>query len=621
MDWYNVPLNDLEKLDRSSDRLDGRFQTSLDYELLEGLTIGASYQYWTLRNRSRNRHPESSYFVRDLVNRFIQIDSEGNSVRPLPEGDILDLSENFSFSHTFRSQLNYQNTWADKHKLSFLGGAEIRNLVSESNRVRYYGYVDHLATSSVVDYLSRYPYYYNPASSGTIDPGTGHSGLTDRFVSFYSNLGYTFRNKWDATFSIRKDQSNFFGVDANQKGVPLWSTGLGWTMSEEPFAAFLDGAYVKWRASYGYSGNLDKGLTGQLTAYFSRQPSYELIPNMLAAYIQNPPNSDLRWEKVGIWNVGLDFDSKSGKYSGSLEFYGKSGQDLISPYDVTSSTGFTRVTGNFATTYTHGLDLILGAQWFNGDFAWRTDLFYSKVKDEVTKVEVKQTSNALLSAGFSSAPSPQIGQPFFGIYSLPWAGLNPDTGDPMGYLDGEPSGNYSKIISGAEAESLVFHGSARPTDFGALRNTFSWKGLSLSLNISYRFGYYYRRRSIDYATLLRGQYPGGHGDYERRWKQPGDELRTNVPSMPAAINTTRNFFYMYSEALVERGDHIRLQDIRFAYSLDRGRMAWFPFSKAEFYTYANNLGIIWKASKDELDPDFQRTAPRKSFAMGVLIDF
>ncbi len=619
LDWFNIPLNEIGMLDYTNERLDGRFQTGLNLKVIEGLTADISYQYWTNRNRNRERNPAQSYFVRNLVNRYTQVDENGGLQRAIPNGDILDFSESYAYSHTLRGMLRYQKNWKGIHRLSILAGTEVRDLKSESNATRYYGYNDALGTSAVVDYLTRFPAYFNPASQQTIDPGTSHSGLTDRFISYYSNAGYTYRNKLDLTLSIRKDQSNFFGVNANQRGVPLWSTGLGWTLSEELFMSFLAGAYVKWKASYGYSGNLDKSLSGRMTASYFNQPSSRFLPNIPGAQINNPPNPDLRWERVGIWNTGFDFESASGKYSGSLEIYRKRGTDLIGEYEVDPASGFFSITGNYAETRTDGLDLILGANWLNGSLGWKTDLFYSKVKDQVTRIDVTQTAGGLLNSFYQATPIPVEGNPLFSVYSYDWGGLNPDTGDPIGVLDGEPSENYLSIVSTATPESLIFHGSARPTDFGAIRNTFTWRGLSLSVNVSYRFGYYYRRRSVDYFSLLRGQI--GHGDYENRWQQPGDEIQTQVPSLPPNANVLRNLFYTNSAILVERGDHIRLQDIRLAYNFTRAESPWLPFESMELYGYANNLGIIWKASKDKLDPDFQTSAPLRSMALGLRINF
>ena len=619
LDWYNVPVNEIGLLDYKNERFDGRFQTSLNLKIIEGLSADISYQYWTGRTRNRERNPSQSYFVRDLVNRYSQLDENGLIRQVIPSGDILDFAESYSFSHTLRGLLKYQKNWKGQHSLNVLAGTEVRDLKSESNAIRYYGYNDALATSAILDYLNRYPSFYNPSSMQTIDAGTSHSGLTDRFLSFYSNLGYTYRDKWDLTLSIRKDQSNFFGVNSNKRGVPLWSAGLGWTLSQEKFMSFLGNAYLKWKTSYGYSGNLDKSLSGLMTASYFNQPSSRFVPNIPGAQIVNPPNPNLSWEKVGIWNTGFDFESGNGKYTANLEFYKKRGMDLIGEYEVDPASGFFTITGNNAETQTNGIDLILGANWLKGLVGWRTDFFYSKVKDQVVKVDVTQTAGGLLNSFYQATPIPVVDNPLFGVYSYDWSGLNPDTGDPVGILDGEPSEDYLAIINSATPENLKFHGSARPTDFGALRNTFTWKGLSLSLNISYRFGYYYRRTSIDYFSLLRGQI--GHGDYDKRWLEPGDELTTQIPSLPANANVLRNLYYSNSSILVERGDHIRLQDIRLGYSFDKSANPWLPFESAELYGYANNLGIIWKASKDDLDPDFQYSSPLRSMAFGLRINF
>jgi TonB-linked SusC/RagA family outer membrane protein len=618
LDWNRYPLEEIGTLDMMDEGLDARFQTGLSFRVLEGLQAEASYQYWTNRGRDRALNPQSSFYVRDMINRFSQIE-DGVVTRPLPLGDILDLAESDAYSHTLRGMLTYRKNWEGKHQLSLIAGTEIRDLQSESNSMRYYGYNDQLGTSKAVDFLTRFPYVYNPSLSATLESNQSHSGFADRFVSFYGNGGYTFRNKLDLTASIRKDQSNFFGLDANRRGVPLWSVGAGWTLSEERFAGFLKGAYLKWKASYGYSGNLDKSLSAEMTASYFNMSSFALLPNIPAAHISNPPNPNLSWEKVAIWNTGIDFESATGKYRVSLEAYRKKGVDLVGRYDAMFSSGFLSITSNYASTQTSGLDLVLGADWLPGKLKWRTDFFYSRVSDEVTQVDIDYSASALAASVYNANAIPVVGNPIFSVYSYPWAGLNPDTGSPRGLLDGEPSENYSAILSTASLENMVYHGPARPTDFGAMRNTLQWRGFSLSANVSYRFGYYYRRRSVNYFALLRGQI--GHGDYERRWMEPGDEEFTQIPTLPASANSQQNTFYSNSAVLVEKGDHIRLQDIRLGYGMEKDRMPWLPFARIELYGYANNLGILWKASDDVLDPDFQTSKPLRSFAFGLRMDF
>ena len=96
---------------------------------------------------------------------------------------------------------------------------------------------------------------------------------------------------------------------------------------------------------------------------------------------------------------------------------------------------------------------------------------------------------------------------------------------------------------------------------------------------------------------------------------------TSVPSLPESYDNNREMIYTYSSALVEKGDHIRLQDISLSYTLDRKHMERLPFSKVEIYSYVNNIGILWKAASGNLDPDYPTSKPSRSVSLGVRLDF
>src|SRR5690606_24335593 len=96
---------------------------------------------------------------------------------------------------------------------------------------RYYGYDDTYAINVPVDVVNRYPYYYSTTGSTGFIPNRDYqSSLTDRFLSYYANAGYSYLNRYILSASARIDKSNLFGVKANQRGVPLYSVGLAWNM-------------------------------------------------------------------------------------------------------------------------------------------------------------------------------------------------------------------------------------------------------------------------------------------------------------------------------------------------------------------------------------------------------
>lgn len=191
---------------------------------------------------------------------------------------------------------------------------------------------------------------------------------------------------------------------------------------------------------------------------------------------------------------------------------------------------------------------------------------------------------------------------------------------PQGYLDGEISTDYTTITSTLDPDQIKYHGSGSPKYFGSLINTFNYRNFELSFNIIYKFGYYFRRQDVfggsNYGSSLTPLYK--LADYEKRWQEPGDELTTNIPALVYPNSSSRTNFFAYSESLVENGSHIRLQDIRLSYTIPQNLYPRFPFKAANIFFYARNLGILWRANKQGIDPDYPRAIPQPfSMSIGV----
>lgn len=615
LDWNYIPLNEIGTMQNTTRASDLRVNVGLSYQILTGLKASLSHQYWQNNSTQQNYQLPDSYFVRDLVNQFSVLEEDGSITRNIPEGGIEDRASNFGYSHNFRAQLNYQKSFG-KNELNILGGFESKSLRREGSATRFYGYEEELGISRQVDYITRFRRFYNN-SLANIPSVDGHTGTVDNFLSGYLNSSFTLDKKLVLNASIRKDASNLFGVRTNQKGVPLWSAGASWVISEEGFASGWNLPFLRLRSTYGYNGNVDRSVSAFTTAQYIAGGPFSLIPSLPYAVITSPPNPDLRWEKIGILNFGLDVETTDGRIRSSLEYYVKKGEDLLGDFPVAASNGLRQFRGNFANTLTKGFDFEISTLNTQGAIRWDTRLFVSYVNEKVTEYEREFGVNSALLGGIGAIPLP--GKPLFSILSIPFAGLDPTNGNPLGYLDGEPSDDYSAILGSLKTSDLRYHGPSRPTLFGSITNNVGWRGFSLSVNISYRLGYYYRRQTVNYGDLLTGRI--SHSDYAERWTEPGDELVTDVPSMPEVNNGNRNTLVLYGSNLVEKGDHIRLQDIRLSYRLNQSEVTWWPFQQTEFYSYADNLGIIWKVSEDPLDPDFRTARPSRSISFGMRIGF
>ena len=603
LNWQYSPLDEIRLADQYTDLTNARVQLAGKYTLLPGLDLEMKYQYEKQGTNNRNHRNRDTYFARDLINRFTEV-SGTTFTRRVPTGGILDLANSNLNAHTGRAQLNFNRVFDQIHEINAVGGYEIRESTVDANRARYYGYNEELATSAPVDYVTFFPLYFNTASFGTIPNGNMVSGATDRFVSGFFNGTYTYNKRYSFSASARKDASNLFGVKTNQKGVPLWSVGGMWDISGEKFYQSVLFPKLKLRATYGFNGNIDKSVTAKLTAIaFSFGASQTGLPY---GALLNPPNEELRWEKVKTINVGLDFETKNKRVWGSVEYYHKSGLDLFGDEYIAPSTGNLQIRGNFAETKTNGVDLNLNAQILNGKIKWDANLLVSYVKDRVTSYTIKSPANSLLQYGDNGfILYPREGFPLFSMYSLPWAGLDPMNGNPQGLLNGAVSTDYNALLNNTTPEDLIYHGSAVPVLFGGFRNNLRVGDFTFSANIVYKMGYYFRRSSIHYNALFSNW--TGHADFARRWQKAGDEQITQVPSMPAIpVQVNRDVFYTNSATLVEKADHIRLQDIAIGYDLKGALLKYLPFKQMQFYCYINNIGILWRANKSNLDPDVSR---------------
>lgn len=595
MDWFYRPYSELSYADNIEKQLHNRINLGFNYKVITGLSASLKYQYEKGVTESTDFRSLETYYTRNLINRFY--DPDGSKKYPVPnDGGILLENRSNLESHRGRIQLDYENNWKNNHSITALLGTEISQAITASRGNTLYGYNPENANFTNVDYTITYP--TNPEGAQLLPNNISVGKYNDRYLSYFANASYSYMNRYILSASGRIDKSNLFGVKTNQKAAPLYSVGFAWSISEEDFWNADLVPHSKFRVTYGYNGNIDKSVSAFNTFLSLSNSRYYGLPY---AAIETPGNDQLRWEKVRTINLGYDFSIRNNRLSGSVEFYFKKGVDLFGYSPLPSSTGFTAFYGNTASVSTKGFDIFLNSMNISSkSFQWTTNAIVSRALDIVTDYQIEALPISYISGIRSSIVQPLVGKPLFAVYSYPWAGLSAENGDPQGYLEGQISNDWTAIISGTTVDNMVYNGSARPVHFGALRNTFTYKELSISANILYKLGYYFRRNSINYAALYAGSL--AHSDYYKRWQNPGDESITSIPSLQSLpTSTSRESFYSYSEVLIEKGDHIRLQDITLAYDYKFKKNI--SLKSMQFYGTVNNIGILWKANDHGIDPD------------------
>jgi len=615
LDWNYYPTEDYKHHYTSARTSSTVFNIGAQYPLYKGFSIDLKYQSETQHVQQRTLSDAQSYNARFYVNEYSQVSTAGVVTYNIPLGGILDINNTDLAASSYRGQLNYSGRWG-LHRLTALAGSEVRSIHHTAESYRTYGYDNDLGTAGTTDFRTLFTLL--PNGDRAIVPG-GENQFTDQlqhYVSFYCNAAYSYDGKYTLTGSMRRDASNLFGVNTNGKWTPLWSVGGGWLVSKAEFYHSRLFPFLKLRASFGYTGNADPTRSGVVTVYANGNST---TTGLTTYRIRQFPNPDLRWEQDAITNFGLDFGTTNNRISGTIEYYRKKGIDLFANVILDQTTGVsgTGIVKNVADMKGKGVDLMLNSINTRGQFRWTTNLLFSYNTDRVTASYLLSNQGTVY-VNDGSGPGAVKDHPVHSVMSLYWGGLDA-SGNPQGYLNGKLSTDYNSLVSSAITVSdLQYNGPGLPQFFGSVTNAFSCKGFELSVNVSYKLGYYFKRKLLNYAALFLNDRLSTD-DYARRWQKPGDEAFTDVPAMVYPNISNRDAFYTLSSAAAEKGDHIRLQFVNLAYTIPLRALKW----RLQCFANGSNLGILWRANKKGLDPDYATTdlPPTKAFALGIKLFF
>lgn len=620
LNWNYYPLEDYKHDAFTNNTEELLAHIGLNYHILQGLDASLQYQYRKSRTADSRISDTSSFFTRNLINVYAQYNpTTGVVTYPVPLGGIYNKSDGNQSSYNFRGQLNLDRTF-NNHRILALAGAEIRDEKAVGSSAVYYGYNDNpLTYTSNLDYNA---YYITNLDTYTTIPGTAGLTATEHcFVSLFSNASYIYRKKYILSGSFRRDGSNIFGANTNDKWKPLWSVGIGWEISQEQYYHIAWLPYLKISTTYGVSGNVDLSKTAMPVG----DMSISRVTGFKVTSITSINNPELTWERSYQANFKVDFATARDRLSGSLEYYYKKGTDLYSPtpYDYTTWGLNQTIIANAADMKGNGVDVVLHSVNIIKPFSWQTDvLFNYNTSTTSAYLDPRVITLADLIGSSGSTITPVVGKPLYALSAYRWGGLDAE-GNPQGYLNKALSIDYLAIKQSAKEEGLdggsfKYIGPANPTVWGAVMNSFSFKGFTLSLNITFKAGYFLRKAALQYIKLADNGI--ATSDFAKRWQQAGDENITNIPSFTYPIDGDRDAFYALSEANVIKGDHIRLQFINLGYQFPM--IKGLPLKNLQLYANVANLGIVWRANKDHIDPDYPGTAPLpKSFTIGLRTNF
>lgn len=606
-----------------------RIQGGINWEIIDGLSANGLYQLEISNEQDRIMYEEDSYFMRNKINDAAQYNKETKEITyNVPKGGRLDSYQAKMKSYTLRGQLNYSKTFNEDHMVTALAGAERREVRNTRFGNVYWGFL-----SNGYDYdMDVNPLLYGGRINGTqsingyymdqtLSYGSSAYRPIDnehRFVSFFGNASYSFKQRYDISGSIRVDESSLFGRAPGNRYRPIWSVGAGWHISEEPFMN-----NIKWidrlslRTTYGLGGNISNYATPYPTI-FSMGLNHEIGGNTL--YISTPSNENLRWEKTATTNFGFEFAILGSRIRGGFDYYLRRTTDLLGDKNADPTLGFNNVLINYGSMDNDGFEISLNSTNIKTkNFSWNTGFTFSYNKSKLRNITATQRD---VMRYLISNPV-VLGRPLSAVYSTRYAGLN-ETGIPLFYNQKDEAVDYGELT----VDDLVYSGTAIPVFSGAIMNSLSFKNFDLSFRIIYSGGNVIRANQ---KYILDGS---EDRNFNRRalnfWMQPGDELDpSKSPRIATDFNEDWIKGYNAIEDNIEKGDYLKLRDVNLSYRFPKSIASKLRMEQLSLSFQVNDL-YTWSVNGYD-DPEYTSLGayaqydlspkPRPSFSFGININF
>ncbi len=461
------------------------------------------------------------------------------------------------------------------------------------------------------------------ATAGKITGGS--SSLAESAIeSYFARINYAFRGKYLLGASGRYDGSSVFGIDKRYGFFP--SVSAGWVISEEDF---LKGgntlSFLKLRASYGQLGNsLGFGNYAAQPAFVAGRYSgiSVLVPGRLG-------NANLTWETSNQFDAGIEFGFFRNRLTAEIDFYDKrsaqNNRGFIFNLPIPFTSGYGSYITNLGEIQNTGIEFSLNSTNIAGrDFRWSTSFNFAYNKNKVLKIDGDQDTLSFNDGRYMNALI--VGQPIGVHYGPRYAGVDPQNGDPLYY---EQDGKTTTNDYNAAGAFVV--GDPNAKYFGGLTNTFSYKGIELSVLLQGVFDYDIVNGAGGFMSSAADWFDNQTRDQMKRWQKPNDV--TNVPQ--ARLNRFGDFASPgISTQYMEDGSYVRLKNVTLAYNLPNSVLSKLRLSSARIYFTGVNLATFtnytgwdpevntdYRAGNINQGGDFYAAPQIKSIVFGLNIGF
>lgn len=227
------------------------------------------------------------------------------------------------------------------------------------------------------------------------------AGLTsfpqNNLISFFGRVNYVLDEKYLLTATVRRDGSSRFSKENRWGTFP--SLAFAWRIDEENFLTDSETlSTFKLRLGYGVTGQQDIFGDFPYLARYTRsdiRAQYQFGDQFYTLLRPEAYDPNIKWEETTTYNAGIDFGLFEEKITGSLDYYTKQTEDLLSDVPVAAGTNFSnRILTNVGSIESEGLEAVLNFYAIDNDrFSWEIGLNGSYNKILITNLSKVDDAN------------------------------------------------------------------------------------------------------------------------------------------------------------------------------------------------------------------------------------
>lgn len=476
--------------------------------------------------------------------------------------------------------LTYNKVFGD-HRLNAMAGLSWTERTQNWNKARTEGFSD--------DFFEDYN-----MSAGTTPSSPESSWNRWRMNSYFLRFAYTYKDRYSATVTGRVDGSSKFGE--NNKYAFFPSAGLAWNISQEDFLKDNNTiSNLKLHTSYGLTGNSEIDMYRSL----ARVSSGTLLINDVRnpySYVSSMANPDLKWEKTGQFDVGMEIGLWQNKLTFDIAYYNKKTTDLLLDCPLPHSTGFSTVYKNIGSVRNSGMDLMINARPVTtNDFSWSSTVNLNYNKNKILHLGENDEDIEMNWWVGGSESILRVGENMSAFYGYRRLGVYTQEDYNNGLCD------LNQVGRAKRTEKKEIIGKGMPDWTGSWINNFSYKNFDLTMDFQFVWGVetmqQFYHSTYDRFGITNGLSNILYDAYNGSNPETMQQAIYLCNSGHAGQDTT------IDDSWIANGSYLRLNMLQLGYTFDSAVAKKIGLAGLRVYASGNNLFLITSKDYNGYDPE------------------